>query len=167
MEQRVQIKKSGPLFDAAPEAFQQVSDEFVAEVAALLEATVRTFTPAGVYGNQGGLLAGIHGTVYNHGTPQVFGVVGHQSVYGDVREAGRKPGKMPPKGSLVRWIEVVLGADRKRAEALEFVIRRKIAQRGFDGAWMFAKAFETSEAKIAEIAEAKGLRIAFALGGGE
>ena len=166
MKQKISIKHAGPLFDGtAPGLFQDSADALVAEVVTLLEAAVRSMTPVGVFGAQGGLLAGIHGEVYNHGTPQVYGVVGHQSGYGDVREEGRRPGKMPPAGSLVRWIEVVLGADKRHAERIEYVIRRKIAQKGYDGAYMFDQAFAANESRITEIAESKGLLLAFHLGG--
>lgn len=166
MEQRISIVTTGPLFDGrASDAFQTAADEFVDEVVWLLETEVKANTPVGVFGSQGGLLAGIHGQVYVPGTPLVYGVVGHQSVYGDIVERGRQPGKMPPKGSLLRWIEVVLGKSEAEAKSLEFVIRRAIAAKGTDGAAMFYKAFESSHVQIAKIASDKGLTIASTIDG--
>lgn len=164
MDLKIEIRPSGPLFDgSAAAAFQDAADEFVEEVVALLESEVRALTPVGVFGAQGGLLGGIHGEVINHGTPLVYGVVGHQSIYGDVREAGRQPGRMPPAGSLIRWIEVVMGADPHTAKRIEYVVRRKIGQKGYKGAFMFDRAFRDNEARITGIAEEKGL--VFRLGG--
>lgn len=133
---------------------------------ALLEFEVRQRVPVGVFGDQGGLRAGIYGEPFNLGSPMVYGEVGHQSVYGDVIALGRKPGgRMPPQGSLLRWIEVVLGADAKEAQRIEFVVRRKISQKGFEGAFMFDKAFSENEDRITKIAHEKGLYLGFTLGG--
>ncbi len=72
---------------------------------------------------------------------------------------------MPPPGSLLRWIEVVIGADELHAKRIEFPIRKKIAQKGFEGAFMFQKALETNWDNISRIAQQCGIDIAFNLGG--
>lgn len=167
MEQRVTFKATGPLFQPGEidASFQAAADRFVHEAVALLETEVRALTPVGVFGAQGGLLGTIFGEAREPGTLRVHGVVGHQSVYGDVIEYGRQPGKMPPTGSLIRWIEVKLGTDRHTAERLDFVIRKKIATKGFPGAFMFERAFENSQEPLNRIARDCGLELAFNLGG--
>ena len=72
---------------------------------------------------------------------------------------------MPPKGSLVRWIEVKMGMDSREAERIEFLVRRKIAQKGYEGAFMFQQAFEKDQAAIDDIATTAGIAIAQGLGG--
>ena len=168
MNQVIEIQKSGPLFEQPEAVIQEGTDRFITEVTALLENAVKSITPVGVFGAQGGLLSTIHGETVDLGTPSAMGIVGHQSPYGDVIEMGRRPGgKMPPEGSLIRWIEVVLGADENTAKRLEFPIRRKIAQKGFAGAMMFEMGLEMSKEQIAAIAEKCGIGIAYKLGGGE
>ena len=166
MQQIIRIEKSGPLFENPAAIIQDGLDSFVMEVLSLLESAVKEKTPRGVFGDQGGLAATIHGDPFNLGTPAVMGIVGHQSVYGDVIEMGRRPGKMPPPGVLLRWMEVVLGMSEKEAQRKEYGLRLSIAKKGFDGAFMFQKALEENETKIEDIAQKYGIDIAFNLNGG-
>ena len=164
--QTVRIIKSGKLFEPGAEnIIAERIAEFVSEATALLETNVKSLTPVGVYGSQGGLLGSISGEV-QRGTSITRGIVGSPSAYADVIESGRRPGAaMPPQGSLVRWIEVILGADENYAKKIEFVVRRKIAQKGFPGAFMFEQGFEKSIPAIENMAEHLGMKIAFDLGG--
>lgn len=162
MELAYKIEFSGPLFDGrAPGILQEETDAFIVEAVAFLETLVKQYTPVGVFGAQGGLLAGIHGDPIQLGTPVAMGIVGHSSgIYGDVVERGRQPGSMPPKGSLIRWINVILGIEGKKAESLDYVIRRKIAQKGTKGAAMFFRALEDGWPTLLEIAQKHGVGIA-------
>jgi hypothetical protein len=157
----VEFKKKGAVLEGkGPEV---VRDELVCliyEVTAFLEREVKERTPRGVYGAQGGLASTIHGEVTGKGTPQVKGVVGHQSKYGDVIEKGRKAGKAwPPEGALIRWIEVKLGKGEEEAYRLEFVIRRKIGRKGFPGAHMFQRAVTEEEHRLQRMADRHGFSI--------
>jgi hypothetical protein len=169
MKEDIRIEARGPLFEpGVPEAAIQAGlDRFVVEVCALLETKVKAGTPVGVFGAQGGLLSTIHGEPVGIGKPEVMGIVGHQSAYGDVIEMGRRPGTMPPAGSLVRWIQTVMlpGASDREAERIEYAVRMKIKQKGFDGAHMFQNAFDSGKDAIASIAADCGLTIAQGLGG--
>lgn len=168
---KIAIQATGPLFEG--KAREVIHDQLQAaahEIVMILVKAVKAGTPVGVFGDQGGLRAGIYGEV-QRGESVVRGVVGHQSLYGDVVELGRRPGKaMPPKGSLVRWIEIKWGVDRKFAERMEYVVRRSIAgdpaaPRRREGAKMFQKAFERNYDRCVEIAQRYGLTIAEQLNG--
>ncbi len=112
-------------------------------------------------GYQGGLISTVNSEVTGKGTPLIKGIVFHGSKYGDVVEKGRSAGKgMPPKGTLVRWLEVKLGLSTKEAQRIEFVVRRKIGLRGTQGAQMFEKALTDNIGKLEQMAQACGLRIA-------
>ena len=173
---KVDVTQSGAAFgNRAPDIIKQGLVAAMMEAVALLERSVKMKTPTGVFGAQGGLLAGIHGEVVNVGGAGVKGLVGHQSPYGDVIELGRRPGqKWPPAGVLLRWIEKKItqweGGKWKGRESsaagLEFVIRRKIGVKGFEGAKMFEKALAENWPKIEEIFGRAGFDISRQLGGG-
>ncbi len=140
------------------------------EAVAFLETKVKENLPTvldglsrgvGVFGDQGGLRSTIHGEVQK-GTMAIKGVVAHgKELYGDIIEKGREPGKaMPPKGSLVRWIEVKFGLRTEEAQKIEFVVRRKIAQKGFPGIHMFERAFDNNFADLAKLFDRHGFDIA-------
>ena len=73
-----------------------------------------------------------------------FQLIFHLPDYWRYAENGRGPGKMPPKGSLMKWLEwkrilpspVQLPSGKTyipSMESLEFVIRRKIGRVGTEG----------------------------------
>lgn len=73
-----------------------------------------------------------------------FSLVFHLPDYWRYAENGRGPGKMPPKGSLLRWMEwkrILPGPMQLKSgktvipsmESLEFLIRRKIGRDGTQG----------------------------------
>ncbi len=161
------VTKSGPLLTGqALEIVQDNLDRFITLATALLLAEVKKRTPQGVYGAQGGLLGSIQQDVPGRGTPLVRGIVMSAHKYAEVIEKGRRPGRgMPPAGSLQRWIEVKMGLDPVTAKRIEFVVRRKIGQKGFDGVHMFEKALSENMGKLDELADACGLAIVRDLNG--
>ena len=162
MELKVSITQKGKIFEGkAPEIMQDRLASAMYEATSFLEREVKRRTPTGVYGEKGGLVATIHGEVIGKGAPVVKGIVGHMSAYGDVIEKGRRPGQTwPPEGVLLRWIETKMGLDAVQAKRLEFIIRRKIGQRGFPGAHMFEKALDENMGKLMEIFDRAGFEIA-------
>lgn len=158
----VRIKTSGALLSGkAPEVVQAGLDRFVTMATQFLANEVQKRTPQGVMGYQGGLISTINSEVSGKGTPQIKGIVFHGSKYGDVIEKGRTAGKgMPPKGSLLRWLEVKLGLSEKEAQRIEFVVRRKIGMKGTKGAQMFEKALLDNVGKLEQMAQVCGLEIA-------
>ena len=94
----------------------------------------------------------------------ITGIVGHMSAYGDVIEKGRRANKgMPPKGALIRWMEVKLGMSTAEAEKKEFGLRRAIGKKGFPGVKMFERAFNDHEKTVLAIFERYGLEVAKAI----
>lgn len=184
MELQYKITTKGPFFDGkAPAKIGAELNKAMWESVLFLETKVKEYLPSevdgisrgvGVFGDQGGLRSTIHGEVEKGsslirgmtGSSVITGIVGHTSVYGDVIEQGRSANKgMPPKGSLIRWMEVKLGMDEKTALSKEFVLRRSIGKKGFAGVHMFERAFNDHEATVGEIFERYGFSIARAMNG--
>ena len=157
----VRIETKGALLTGqAPAIIQSNLDRFVSMATQFLSNEVQKRTPQGVMGYQGGLISTINSEVTGKGTPLIKGVVYHGSKYGDVVEHGRSAGKgMPPKGSLVRWLEVKLGLSEREAMRIEFVVRRKIASKGTQGAQMFEKTLTDNFGKLEAMAQQSGLQI--------
>ncbi len=166
-ELRVSVNQKGKIFEGQPsEVVNQKLTSAMYEATAFLERKVEEHTPQGVGGAKGGLISTIQGEVQGKGTSVVKGVITHQSKYGDVIEKGRTAGKTwPPEGALLRWIEVKMGKGEGEAKKLEFVIRRKIGQKGFPGVHMFEKGLTQNWPKVQEIFDRAGFEIASALNG--
>lgn len=158
----IKVTASGGLFEGNVTAIVQSNlDRAITEATQLLDAKVKSHTPQGVYGAQGGLLGSIQNEVTGKGTPLVKGTVMSAHKYAEVIEKGRRPGKgMPPKGSLLRWLEVKLGLDSKHAGQIEYVVRRSIGRKGFAGAHMFEKALNENWSALQNIFDRHGLNIA-------
>lgn len=70
-------------------------------------------------------------------------------------EGGRMPmRRMPPKGSLVAWIQRKLGVPEKEASRLEFVIARAIKRRGIQPQPYMRPAYEAKKGRVVELANA-------------
>jgi hypothetical protein len=170
MELKATISARGTMFDGrAPEIIRRDLLAVMHEATSFLERGVRDKTPQGVFGMEGGLRASIHGEVLEHGTSAI-GIVAHgKGTYGDVVEHGRRPGqKMPPEGTLLRWVEIKTGLTGKPAKSVEFLIRRKIGKEGFEGVHMFERTWDESQGKLQQMFNRAGFNIAFHLteGGG-
>lgn len=167
MELQIRVETTGPLLVGKPSiVVQKHLESFVTAATLFLLREVKLRTPQGVYGAQGGLLGSIQQEVRGIGTPLVRGIVATASTYGEVIERGRRPGRgMPPRGSLLRWIEVKFGVDAETAQRIEFVVRRKIGQKGFAGVHMFERAFKENLLQIEQMAQREGLLISKELNG--
>jgi len=159
---RIDISTKGALLSGkSPQVIQAGLDRFVTSATMFLDVEVKKRIPQGVYGAQGGLLGSVQHEIQGKGTPIVKGIVMSAQKYAEVIEKGRSPGKgMPPAGVLVRWLEVKLGLDEKTARRIEFVVRRKIGIKGFEGRHMFEKAVTENQARLDQMAQAAGLIIA-------
>lgn len=161
MEMRLNIAATGALLQGqAPAIIQNNLDAFVTEATMFLHAEVQKRTPQGVSGAQGGLISSIQAEVTCKGTPVVKGVVMTNHPTAEVVEKGRKPGKGVPKDALLDWIRVKLGiTDPDELERVNYLIRWKIYQKGFEGAHMFEKAFLENTRALEAMAERRGLII--------
>lgn len=141
------------------------------QLAAMHEATmfgarrVKERTPQGVMGAQGGLLSSIQPEVREVAAGPI-GIISTAHKYGLAVEKGRKPGgKMPPggKGSksrpLLRWLQVKMGVSGREADQVEFLVRRKIARKGTEGAFMFERTLDEDWPDFQDIFERYGVRI--------
>lgn len=165
MELKATVTTKGVIFSGkSPEIIRKDLLSAMYEATAYMEKKVKERIPQGVFGMQGGLMSTIFGEVVQHGTA-VIGNVGHgMPKYGDVIEHGRRPGqKMPPAGSMLRWVEIKTGLSGKEAQRVEFLIRRKIGKTGFAGVHMFEKTFNESQNKMQQIFNQAGFNIAFHL----
>lgn len=169
MSLQIKITSSGALLAGKGAAvIQDHLDRAVTEATLFLYSQVTARTPQGVFGAQGGLLGSIQHEVQGKGTPAVRGTVMSAHAYAEVVEKGRTPGKgMPPKGSLLRWLEVKLGLDSKSAARIEYVVRRKIGVKGFPGAHIFEKALKDNSSRVQSIFERHGLRMTLELNDGK
>ena len=169
MNLTARIEISGPLLAGkGPAVVQKHIDRFVTSGVMMLTREVKVRTPQGVSGAQGGLLASIQPEVTGRGTPLVRGSVGTASRYGEVVERGRRPGRgWPPRGALVPWIQLKFGLSEREAQRIEYVVRRKIAQKGFEGAHMFEKAFTENLSRLQEMAQREGLAIVVEISDGK
>lgn len=167
MNFNIRTAASGPILTGkAPQVVQQNLDLFITKATLFLDAEVKRRTPQGVYGAQGGLIGSIQHDITGKGTPLVKGRVLSSHAYVEPIEKGRRPGKgMPPKGSLTRWIEVKLGMSATQAQRIEFVIRRKIGVKGFEGRFMFEKSVTENQSRLDAMAEECGLNIVGGLNG--
>jgi hypothetical protein len=158
----IKIDTSGALLNGqAPQIVQKNLDKAIVEATLFLWREVQSRTPQGVSGYQGGLISTIQHVVTGKGTPAIKGVIAPGKPYGDVIEKGRTAGKgMPPEGSLLRWLEVKLGLSEKEAKRIEFVVRRKIKAKGFEGAHMFEQAFKDNLSRVEAIFTRAGFTMA-------
>lgn len=174
MELKIKIDVKGALLKGkAPEIVQAGLDRFVQEAVQFLHGQIISRTPQGRYGSQGGLIGSIiPKPITGKGTPLVKGVIVTASKYGEVIEKGRRAGKgIPPqkdeKGNytIVPWIMTKMGLSKKEAMKIEYVIRRKIGIKGFEGRHMFEKAVSENQGVLDAMAERHGLNISTGLSG--
>lgn len=155
---RVSVNSSA-LKGQAPHIIQERCKAALHEACAFGKRQVMLRTPQGVSGAQGGLLGSIQFEVRptKYG---VTGVIGTANPYGLVVEMGRRPGMgMPPKGTLLRWIEVKMGKSPEEAEAIEFPLRRSIGRKGTKGVEMFAKLLTDDRAALETIFDRHGFKL--------
>lgn len=141
-----------------PEIFVDEVSAVMDEVTAKIEADVIQLAPAGVGG-----AAGLRGSIYGETVvmgEQIVGKVAHSSLYGDIVEMGRRPGKFPPTAPIALWVRSILGVSGAEAKAVTFLVARKIARKGYKGAWMFKRALEKDQSWAMEKLSGVAKRIA-------
>jgi hypothetical protein len=137
------------LLDRFPEISQSEMRKAMVASVLQLQNDVKEFTPVGVsetlqskIGHEiepagGSMIPAGSGVAPIGGVGMITGRVHSGGVpYALVRELGRRPGGFPPRSPIERWCHLVLGD----AQAW-YLVARKIAQRGYKGAFMFARAW--------------------------
>ncbi|MBI2397734.1 MAG: hypothetical protein HYV17_08040 [Xanthomonadales bacterium] len=133
---------------SAPEIVREEMLVAVMEADSLLLREVQDRTPVGV-GGGGGLKGSIFGSEEVL-ADNVLGVVSTAMPYAVPVELGTKP-HFPPVAALRDWVEAKLGVDPSESESVAFLVARKIAQKGTEGAFMFQRTFAETQAQIVEM----------------
>lgn len=134
--------------------FAKIFDEEIArainESLILLQAEVRRNTPVGVTSN---LRTGVHRRMISPYKGEV-GVVGPAQTYADIREVGRRPGKMPPNEPIELWVKRKMRPAKDKLKSTTFLVRRKIGRQGYRGAFMFINAENKLRGRVLKILRA-------------
>lgn len=135
------------------EAWRQAPEIVTAELLAaiweselLIERETKERTPVGV-GAGGGLRGSIAAREPKVLADAVIGEVGTALAHAIPVEIGTRP-HFPPIQPLADWAVVKLGVPRDEARDVGFLIARKIAREGTEGAFMFTRAFQAVRAQI-------------------
>jgi len=80
----------------------------------------------------------------------IEGVLGSPAKYGEPVEYGTKP-HFPPIEPIKYWVEKKLGIGPEKSASVAFLIARKIAEKGTEGAYMFTNAWEENQGAIEAI----------------
>ena len=136
-------------FARSPEMVTEELTVGTREASLLLEREIRDHTPVGV-GGGGGLRGSWSAREPRVLADNVIGEVGTPSPYALAVELGTKP-HFPPVQPLADWAQYKLGLSPAEARGVGFVIARKIAQRGTEGAHMVTKGIASAERSIQTI----------------
>ena len=129
---------------AAPEITQAEFRVFVTETVAHLQGEVVQRTPTSGAGMLRGSIIGNVRPLQGLG---VEGVIGTPLPYAPAVEDGSRP-HFPPIAPLADCARRKLGVSEAEANSVGFLIARKIARVGTEGAFMFRDALAANEAQI-------------------
>lgn len=158
---RIDIHAAAELARAFRESPEIVTEELTRatwESELLLERETKENTPVGI-GGGGGLKGSIAARDPIVLADTVIGMVGTPLDYAVPVELGTKP-HMPPIQPLADWAEHKLNVEPGRARQVGYLIARKIALKGTQGAHMFERAFTANETQVQMIYAAARGRIA-------
>lgn len=164
-EIRIDIRGAAAMakaFERAPDVVRGELVTAATEASLLLEREVKEGTPTGV-GAGGGLRGSIAAREPRVLGDNVIGEVGTPLNYAVPVELGTRP-HFPPVQPLADWAEFKLGVPREEAGTVGFLIARKIAREGTEGAFMFQRAFDANEPQVQRIFEGAQARIAERIG---
>ena len=90
-----------------------------------------------------------------------IGTISNPSLYHDVAEEGRRPGKRPPTAALIPWVGSVLGIPPgPEREQVAFLVARKIGARGYLGHHMVSEGMDATRRQMKPILSKMGLALA-------
>lgn len=111
---------------------------------------------------RGGWFIEMHG----RGTPRPRGIIGNPILYSEIREVGRRPGRMPPPAALMPWVGTKLGIPPgPERESVAFLVARKIGARGYKGSYHMRDGWEAARRKIRPELAKLGLTLSRKVGG--
>lgn len=150
----------------APKIAREEMEAGVEEALLLLERETKEAAPVGAHGLlRGSVTHKLMGEAIGEGLG-VAGKVFSPLNYALPVELGTKP-HFPPIEPLRDWVEKKLGVDASASRGVAFLIARKIAAKGTQGAKMFIGALDKNAAQVNAILARAVARIAARLGGGE
>jgi hypothetical protein len=129
-------------WNQAPELAGQDLSRFMHAATLYLEGEVQERTPAA------------HGTLKTSWTNDVdgagmnvIGIVGTPLAYAVPVELGTKP-HFPPVDALLDWVKIRFGVPEAEARNIAFLVARKIASKGTEGAFMLERALDAAEPEL-------------------
>lgn len=130
----------------APDIVVEELSRSILESELLAEREVKEVTPAAT----GTLRESIFSKEPMVLADQVIGVVGTSMAYALPVELGTKP-HFPPVQALADWARLKLGVDPEDADRVGYLIARKIAAVGTEGAAMFSRGFASIAGQVETI----------------
>jgi len=108
-------------------------------------------------GWSGALRGGYQTEMRGAGSPWPKAILANPILYHDVRDRGRRPGRMPPPAALVPWVGSKLGIPPgPHREQVAFLVARKIGARGYQGAHMVAKGWANARLVVRGLLQKAG-----------
>ncbi len=150
-------------FDQAPEIVIEELTAATWKSEHLLEREIKELTPVGI-GAGGGLKGSISAREPQILADNVIGMVATSMAHAVPVEVGTKP-HFPPVQPLADWAEHKLGLSHNEAGHVGYLIARKIAAKGTQGAHMFERAFNDNERQVQEFYGDARKNIAKRIGG--
>ena len=150
------IQQTGPIFDRGLRDDIIQTDLLAAMHEALiyLEREVKERTPIGATGIlRGSVFSEIRGQPVN-----LHGIVASPQQYAAPVEHGTQP-HWPPQGPIRLWVRRKLGIEGDNVNGVAFLVARKIASKGTDGAHMFEEAFKAGKNTVITIFQKAGFKV--------
>lgn len=110
-------------------------------------------------GSSGALRGGYAWQVRGKNTRRVRGIITNPALYHDVREEGRRAGRMPPPAALIAWVGTKLGVPPEARRGVAFLVARKIGRVGYPGAHMVEKGVKKTRRQMQPEAKKLGLKV--------
>ena len=159
-----QAEAYASFLQTAPEIAEQEMAVSLNEALLLLEREVKERTPVGV-GGGGGLRGSITSELRGRQTANLHGRVFSPLAHALPVELGTKP-HWAPIDPIQDWVEVKLGIPKSESRSVAFMVARKIARKGTEGAHMFENAFSDNTTQVLRLLNAGIDRLFARLGGG-
>lgn len=144
-----QAEKYAAYLKLAPEIAQQEMRVSLTEALLFLEREVKDGTPVGVGGS-----AGLRGSISHSISESSAGNI-HGKVFSPLRHAipvemGTDPHPVSMEGreAIRDWVEKKLGVSENESKQVAFLVARKIAKKGTEGAHMFENALSDNSSQV-------------------
>lgn len=157
---------SGPILTqpaATAARIAQRVDATLLDIGLAGQRLVQTRTPVGASFKG----AGLYDSIFHElrGSPIRRSVlISHGRPYGDIVEAGRRPG-LPPFGPILWWVRRKVGLSGRQAFAFARYVQKKIGRAGYIGFGMFKRTMPEVEALVRRVTPVLQAEIAAIMNG--